>query len=323
MAKVTVMVLVYGVEQYIERCARSLFGQTMSDIEFIFVDDCSKDDSIGVLTRVLEEYPERKPYVRIIRHDENRGQAAGRNTAIDAVNTEYCIFCDSDDWVELDMYETLYKQAVQTDADVVLSDLYIEDRNKTTVGRSFADDVFIADDVLLNYHKSFFNISSFNKLVKTRIYRDNNIKAVEGANYGEDMLMMLMVLLSAGKVTYLRKPFYHYDKTRDTSISNSLHSESKLQSQIICNNELVKFAMSKDSDKYKIFIDFITLRNTVPLLYMGRFDEWRNQYGGSGEHIMKYTRYKLKYRFFFRCASLGFYMPLRIKNFIAHRKRVV
>ncbi len=323
MAKVTVMVLVYGVELYIERCVRSLFGQTMSDIEFVFVDDCSMDDSIGVLTRVLEEYPERKPYVRVVRHDKNRGQAAGRNTALEAVNTEYCIFCDSDDWVELDMYEKLYAKAVEADADIVLSDIYHVNNDKVSVVRSFNGDIQRADDILLNYHKSYFSVSPVNKLVRTKIYRDNDIKAIEGANFGEDMLLMLLVLLSADKVVYLKESFYYYDKTRDLSISNSLHFDRKLQSQMACNKELVRYAISRHGDKYKMFADFLTLRNTAPLLFMGRFAEWRNLYGGSGEWIMKYTRYKFQYRFFFRCASLGFYMPLRIKNFVAPKKKII
>ena len=77
MLKVSILVPVYGVEQYIEKCARSLFEQTYSDIEYVFVNDCTKDDSIGVLKRVLEKYPQRMQQVRIINHEKNMGLGAG------------------------------------------------------------------------------------------------------------------------------------------------------------------------------------------------------------------------------------------------------
>ena len=78
MPKVSVIVPVYGVEKYMERCARSLFEQTLDDIEYLFIDDCTPDRSIEILQQVLEEYPHRKPQVTIHRMEQNSGQAAVR-----------------------------------------------------------------------------------------------------------------------------------------------------------------------------------------------------------------------------------------------------
>ena len=112
--KVSVCIPVYGVEKYIERCARSLFEQTMKDdIEFIFVNDCTPDKSIEVLQKVLEEYPNRKEQVKIIHHEINRGVSAARKTALMNSHGEYIIFCDSDDWVDTNLYEVMYKKAVE------------------------------------------------------------------------------------------------------------------------------------------------------------------------------------------------------------------
>ena len=82
--KVSVLVSVYNVEHYIERCARSLFEQTYSNLEYVFVDDCSTDNSVIELERILKDYPEKEKSVRIIHHEKNRGLAAVRNTAFDA-----------------------------------------------------------------------------------------------------------------------------------------------------------------------------------------------------------------------------------------------
>ena len=80
--KLSVVVPVYNVSKFIERCARSLFEQTLDDIEFIFVDDCSPDDSIDILRRVMLDYPERKDNIHIIRHSINKGLPAARNSGL-------------------------------------------------------------------------------------------------------------------------------------------------------------------------------------------------------------------------------------------------
>ena len=124
--KVSVYVPVYGVEKYIEKCVRSLFEQTLDDLEYIFVDDCSPDDSIRILEQVLEEYPNRKPQVKIVRHEVNQGVCTARRTGIQHTTGEYIACCEPDDWVETTMYEELYKKAKETGVDMVACDHYIE-----------------------------------------------------------------------------------------------------------------------------------------------------------------------------------------------------
>ena len=94
MPLVSEIVLVYKVEQYIERCVRSLMEQTFDDIEFIFVNDCTPDKSMDILRRVIEDYPARIPQIRIIENEVNRGAAASRNIGLDAATGDYIIFTD-------------------------------------------------------------------------------------------------------------------------------------------------------------------------------------------------------------------------------------
>ena len=89
--KVSVCIPVYGVEKYIERCARSLFEQTLDSMEYVFVDDCSPDNSIEIMQKVLEEYPHRQEQVKIIRHEVNQGVGAARNHAVAACTGNYII----------------------------------------------------------------------------------------------------------------------------------------------------------------------------------------------------------------------------------------
>ena len=129
--KVSVIIPVYGVEKYIERCARSLFEQTLEDIEYIFVDDCTPDNSISILRKVLSEYPNREKQVKILHHDKNKGLAKARQTGLKIASGEYIAHCDSDDWVDKDLYKVLYNQAVNLKSDMIAFDCKFTDGEKT------------------------------------------------------------------------------------------------------------------------------------------------------------------------------------------------
>ena len=113
MYKVSILVPIYGVEQFIERCARSLFEQTYQNLEYVFVNDCTPDKSIEILTRIIEYYPKRFNSIRIISHEKNRGIAASRNTAYDNATGEFVTIVDSDDWLELNAIELLKRRPMQ------------------------------------------------------------------------------------------------------------------------------------------------------------------------------------------------------------------
>lgn len=108
---VSVIVPVYGVEQFVEQCARSLFNQSLAEVEFIYVDDASPDKSIEKVKKVLKEFPNRETQVKIIHHDVNKGLPAARNTGLSVATGEYVFHCDSDDYVESQMLERLYRKA--------------------------------------------------------------------------------------------------------------------------------------------------------------------------------------------------------------------
>ena len=113
--KVSICVPVYGGEKYIAQCARSLFEQTYQDMEYVFVNDCTKDKSIEVVLQVAEDYPERKEAVKIVNHDRNRGLAASRHTGAENATGEYFLYIDEDDYLEKDAISQYVAKAVATD----------------------------------------------------------------------------------------------------------------------------------------------------------------------------------------------------------------
>ena len=127
--KISVLIPVYNVEKYVKRCLSSVLNQTMQEgVEVIIVNDCTPDHSIEVIFETLRAYSGNekgeKMLVRVVNHDTNRGQAAVRNTAMNYATGDYVIHVDSDDWIEPDMLEEMYRKAISTDADVVISDYW-------------------------------------------------------------------------------------------------------------------------------------------------------------------------------------------------------
>ena len=131
--EISVIVPIYGVEKYIARCAERLFNQTMTDsVEFIFVNDATKDNSIGVLRDVISQYPRLESRIRIISHNENKGLPSARNTGLAAARGEYIVHIDGDDFAEPTMLEDLYAAIKKANADFAWSDYYISFGNKNT-----------------------------------------------------------------------------------------------------------------------------------------------------------------------------------------------
>lgn len=209
MCKLSVLVPVYKVEKYIERCSVSLFNQTFSDIEFIFVDDNTPDSSVEILRNVIQRYPNLKNKVKIIKHEENKGLAMARYTGLLNAKGDFVVFCDSDDWVENDMYEHLYNVIEKTDSDIVYSNYYIEYINKTSI--SDLKSLEKKEDYLQSLLQG--DIPCFTPI---RIYRKKllishiNELYVYGINMWEDMLMNIVISCYSKKISFTPYVGYHY-----------------------------------------------------------------------------------------------------------------
>lgn len=206
---VSVIVAVYNAEKTIERCALSLFGQTLSDMEFIFVDDCTPDNSIGVLQSVLEKFPERKDQVHVIRHDTNQGVALTRQHGVDAASGVYTIHCDPDDWVDLDMYQKLYDIAIEEKADVVMCDFHGQKASTGVIEAVEPHEILagIGGSCITRRHGGLWS-----KLVKTSLLHNRPITFPKGISYCEDVNYLFQLLKDNSlKVIDSHLNLYHYD----------------------------------------------------------------------------------------------------------------
>lgn len=190
---VSVIIPVYNVGKFIERCVRSLMEQTMDNVEYIFVDDASPDNSIQILQKVIADYPNRRDNVRILTHAENKGLPAARNTGLAVATGEYIFHCDSDDFVEKNLLSTLYETACNENADIVWSDYYISYPNNERYLKQPSYDTPEAALKGMLHGRMKYNV--WNKLAKRSLYIEHNIEFPAGYAMGEDMTMMFLFLM--------------------------------------------------------------------------------------------------------------------------------
>lgn len=208
--KISVCVPVYKVESYIERCARSLFEQTYEDLEFIFVDDCSPDGSIDILKRVVCDYPARREQVRIIRHDHNRGLIMARQTAMAAATGDFLAHCDSDDWVDIELYENLCAAQKKDDLDVAICSIVKEFDSRKVPLKTEDGGVRSGLSFLAEYAVDRLVTPVVNKLIRRSLIVREPLDLPSEITVGEDICFSAQVLARAARVRKVAGGAYHY-----------------------------------------------------------------------------------------------------------------
>ena len=212
MPAVSVIIPVYKVEPYIARCARALFSQTMEDLEFIFVDDCTPDASIAVMREVLQEFPERKEQVVVYRMPQNSGLVAVRMQGLALARGEYVIHCDSDDAVDPEAYQLMYEKAVAEDLDIVTCDFRLVNLKKARIQSNVSEPGREVSDILSG--KVWATVWS--RLIKRELWED--IALPEGGDMWEDVVFSVQATCRARRIGHMGIPLYTYYR-RATSIS--------------------------------------------------------------------------------------------------------
>ena len=233
---VSIIVPVYNVENFIEKCATTLFEQDYENIEYVFVNDCTPDGSIRVLKEIIEKYPNRKNSIKIINKEKNEGLTQARKTGLENSNGEYIMHIDSDDWVELDMASSLVKEALNTSSDIVIYDYYIVYMNKKILktNRFYKiKNINNIDQYFVNLLCNYIDSSLFIKLYKKQLF--NNI-TFPNFSMGEDTTISLQLFYNADKISYLNKYLYYYNKN-----INDLKDTNKFIINFLNDNNLNKY----------------------------------------------------------------------------------
>lgn len=226
---VSVLVPIYNVERYIERCVESLGAQSFRDFEVIFVDDCSPDNSVRLLGQLLENYPWMR--VKLIRHKENMGVAAARITALHAAKGTYVIHVDSDDYVHPDYLSTLYDAAVRDDADIVVCDFFYDVSGILTPREqpvSKQPKVLVSQLLAGEVHNALWN-----KLVRRNLIVEHELYQIPGLNMMEDKSVMFRIAYFASRIVHVNEPLYYYVWSNQTSLTKSHKSKHIPQAMML------------------------------------------------------------------------------------------
>lgn len=236
--KVSVCVPIYGVEQYVEKCVRSLMEQTMKDgIEFIFVNDCTKDKSIEILKKVVSEYPERSNQVKIVNHETNKGLSAARNTGVKSASGDYILFVDSDDELTENAIELLTEPLSDKLYDVVVG-------NYNLIGNGTYNKLLIDHDLSISDSHEIFNCflkkeiyeMAWNKLIRKDFFIKNNLWFIDGLLH-EDNIWSFYVFYYCRHLFIITKSTYRY-RVRTSSIMGNISRTNTEHLIKIFNNEI-------------------------------------------------------------------------------------
>ena len=285
--KVSVIVPVYGVEKYMERCAQSLFAQTLDRVEFIFIDDCTPDRSMAVLQEEIERHSdvidEKQWQVRIERMPQNSGQAAVRKQGIQTATGSYIAFCDSDDWAEPTLLEDLLAAAEKSDCDIIYCDFFTDNGQKATPRQRFRHFEQSPKTLMKRMMKGQENGSLWGALYKRSVLQENIVYPI--GNMGEDLALNIQFLYNAStSVELLQKPLYHYF-INESSISNNPSAENiernfrfmNQNTDVVCRFFAENNAAAEHRAELKS-LRLLACRPLTPLLGKGRYYRlWRQQ----------------------------------------------
>lgn len=316
--KVSVIIPIYGVEKFIGRCVHSLMQQTLKDVEYIFVDDCTPDNSISVLGAILSQYPDRMSDVKILHHEHNKGLPAARNTGMAESAGEYMFHCDSDDFVEPEMLETMYNAATSNDADFVWCDWFLSYENTERYMRQpgFNTSIEVLKGMLADAMK--YNV--WNKLVKRELYVKNDIKFPAGHSMGEDMTM-IRLSACAKNVFYVPKAFYHYVKTNSEAMTQS-YKEHHLQDIRYNVDQTIQFLNNKKLSGLEMHIAFFKLNVKLPFLITSDWNSyrrWSEWYPEANKYIMQNNQLSLRTRLLQKMAAVNCYIGVWLYFIIIYK----
>lgn len=210
MKKVSVIVPVYNVEKYIKKCLDSLVNQTLKDIEIIVVNDGSPDNSQSIIDDYVKKYPKKvKSYIK-----ENGGQGSARNFGITKATGEYIGYVDSDDYVELDMYEKLYEKAISDGADIVMcaNNIVYENSSKINLEKLFLRCKNDKVNALFN------NPGVCNKIYKRKLLDDLSFRTKV---WYEDIDYISEIIIKAKKISFIDEGLYFYLLRNGSTMNNN------------------------------------------------------------------------------------------------------
>ncbi|MCI9447173.1 MAG: glycosyltransferase family 2 protein [Lachnospiraceae bacterium] len=236
-AKISVIIPVYNVETYLERCVESVLNQSFADFEVILVDDGSTDSSGKICDTFSEKFQNVKTF-----HIDNAGVSSARNCGIEYSNSEYIVFVDSDDYIDKFMLDKLYCEVHEHDVDLCLCGYtqIFADKNVDVLPEDGTYDFQEFLDVMKYWKLNCVIGSPCNKIYNRSVIEKHQIRFRIDMNYAEDYLFNINYFMHIHKIRVLGKSYYNYYKETPNSLSkkNYLNPDIVWENQVYVFNEL-------------------------------------------------------------------------------------
>ena len=296
---ISVIIPVYNVEKYLNRCIESVINQTYKNLEVILIDDGSTDNS----GKICDEYAKKDNRIKVI-HKQNGGVSSARNAGLSIAKGEYIGFVDSDDYIEKDMYEFLYNLLLEHKVQVSCCNRFVLEKNKFVQSLDFPKDVILSFNEILNDRGYAFYI--WNKLVSKKTIE--NIRFSEKLILGEDLLFCLDVFKKAENVVFSKEAKYYYFNN-DGSVTRKKIFKKEYLEHILFHDKLIKYC---EDNKLKIGYKKYLNRQIEWIVYLLFLIIKGNDLTdkNSISFLLKYARKNLwrcmfgKFKFFKKCFIL-------------------
>ena len=310
MPAVSVIIPVYQVEPYMARCARSLFGQTLEDIEFLFIDDCSPDRSIDAMREVLEEFPQRKDQVTVFRMPQNSGQAAVRMQGMALSRGEYVIHCDSDDYVDVNAYAVLYGKAKAEDLDVVTCNLATVEQDGRLIETVSGKCTSVAR---MLKGKERWNLVC-------RLTRRSLCEGLTApvSNMGEDMVVSVQTQLRARRTGHVDETLYFYCLRRDSITLAEGQEALVARWESVMKNARLLIGLLQEQYGYTgeepeiVHLKYKCRGMLAPLVHIPEYyQRWKETFPEVDRKVLFSRSCSLEEKFWFALIHLRLYHPVK------------
>lgn len=255
MSKISIIVAIYNIENYLKKCLESIKNQTYTDFDVYCVNDGSTDNSEDIINKYLNDnrfHLLNKP---------NGGLSDARNYALKQINSEYVLFVDGDDYLEPDLLSKTIEQLDKTKSDILVFSYnqYYYDGKKEIISLSRPDDTY-----KLELNRELLALTpnaAWNKVYRTKLFKDNNIEYPKGYRY-EDLGTTPKLLLKANSIDYMNVPLYNYIINRPDNITSKV--DEKIYDIIQMCTNIVEYY--KDNDKFNDYKEELNYLCSINLI---------------------------------------------------------
>lgn len=272
--KVSIVIPVYNVEKYIERCLKSILNQTLDSIEVIVIDDGSTDNSGKICDEFSSKYKNIKTF-----HKKNEGVSSARNLGITLAKGEYIGFVDPDDFIHINMYKVLYENAKKVNSDITICSVNeIRGNNIFTEDNTGKFMMYSKSEAINGYFNDIYPFNHnylCNKLFKKELF--DNVRMNEKIAYQEDSEIMIKLLNASDSIAYIGKPLYNYD-LREGSLSSGKISKGKITAERAFYSIYEYTGYNICEYKSKALLKYIGLVFNIVIEIIKNYEEYKEEY---------------------------------------------